>query len=332
MKSKNSETAIGLDIGPSSVKCVEVVRADGAIELRQAFLVPVAGEADVKAVLEKFSGRAHVRTALSGPSVVTRVITMPALTAKELAGAIRFEAESHIPFPVDDCVLDYHVMKQDGPSRQITVLLAAAKRDLVEARWKLFSEAGIQPEVFDLDVFCLINAFEALHTEEPEKNYGLLNIGHSFSSMAIVHEGLPVFSREIAHGSLQVTRALAEMRGIAEEQAEELKVRRPSSETEALKAAAEKGFESLAEEVRHSIDFFENQEKTDLKKLYLSGGGALAAGALEVLSGEIGKPCAHWDNTKKLKIHPEAKEACAPDVCGRFNIALGMALRPGFRK
>lgn len=325
--------ATGLDLGTSSIKFVEIARVDGAIELRRAMIIPVAGEADVRAAIQKLSPAPQLRTSLSGNSVITRVISMPTLSPRELSTAIRFEAESHIPFPIEDCLLDYHVVRHDAATKQMLVLLAAAKRDIVEQRWKLLTDAGIRQEIIDLDVFCLVNAFEALNSEEAEKSYGLLNIGHSLSSLAIVHEGLPVFTREIALGGSQVTRALSEAKGIPEVQAEEMKVKKPAEEGLALKAATEKGFESLAEEVRHSIDYFENQEKTDLKKMYLSGGGALAAGAAETLTAEVGRPFSYWDNTKKLKISPEAKGACAADNCGRLNIALGMALRgPGGRK
>ena len=329
MKSKKAQPVTGLDIGSYSVKCVEVVLMDAGIQLRRAVTVPVGQESDLKGILKNLELKPadHVRVALSGPSVITRFISMPILSPKELQSAIRFEAENHIPFPIDDCVLDYQVLKQEAATRQIKIMLVAAKREYVESRYKLLSDSGIHPEVIDLDVFCLVNAFEILNPEGPETSYGLLNVGHQVSSLAIVHEGLAAFAREIPQGGLQVTKALAEIKNMPEAQADEMKINKPESEMENLKVATRKGFESLTEEICHSIDFVENELKGELKKVYVSGGGSLAAGAFEILAEEIGRPLVFWDNTKKMQMSGNIDGPWIQEHAAQLNVALGMAIR-----
>ena len=329
LKTKKTEAIAGIDIGSYSVKCVETARAGAGIELRRALIAPVNREADLKAILAQFdlASAGHVRIALSGPSVVTRLISMPFLNPRELQGAIRFEAESQIPFPIDECVLDHQVIRQDGVGKTMKVMLVAAKRDLVEARYKLLTELGIHPEAIDVDVFCLVNASETLGPESGEKSYGLLNVGHQVSSLAIIHEGRPVFVREIAAGGLGVTRDLAETKNISEAQADEMKIRKPAGETEALKAATLKGYESLTEEIRHSIDYVENEIKEEIGGIRLSGGGALAHSAVEILTQETGKPVAFWDNLKNMQVAKGAGAATTAEGSATLNIALGMTFR-----
>ena len=322
-------------MGSYSVKCVEVAETETGVELCHAAILPVGQEADIKKVLEslELSSKPRIRVALSGPSVIIRRISMPLLNSRELQTAIRFEAESHIPFSIDDCVLDYQILRQDAAKKEMSIMLAAAKRDLVESRYKLLSGIGVYPEIVDLDIFCLVNAFEMLNSVTPEKNYGLLNIGHKISSFAIIHDGVPALVREISLGGIQVTKVLAETKSISETQADEFKIKKPSGEDASLKAAVEKGFESLSEEISNSIDYVENEIKEELKMVYVSGGGALSPGTLEVLAEEVGRPVSYWDNTKKMRLAAKADQQFIKEHSAELTVALGMALRgPGVVK
>ena len=329
LKSNKTETIVGLDIGSYSIKSVEVIRTDAGIELHRAVVLPVQRDEDLKQILQqmKLSPASRVRAALSGPSIIIRRISMPLLSSRELQSAIRFEAESHIPFSIEDCILDYQVLSQDSAKKEMSILLVAAKRDLVEARYKLLSEAGIYPELMDLDIFCLVNAFEVLSPGEREKSFGLLNIGHRVSSFAIIHEGLPSFVREISMGGFQVTEALMSAKGCTEAQADEIKMKKPAEETEVLKSATRKGFEPLFEEIRHSIDYVENEIKDELKMLYISGGGALATGVSDFLTEDIGRPVLFWDNTQKMQLLKNVDDQFMKDHSMELNVALGMTLR-----
>ncbi len=329
MKPKKNETITGLDIGSYSVKCVEVVQNPGVIEVSRAEILPVVSANSLHDVIKKLNldPSSHVRVALSGPSVIIRRISMPLLNPRELRGAIRFEAESHIPFSIDDCMLDYQVLKQDPLKKEMSILLAAVKRDLVNEKIKFLTDLGIHPEVIDLDIFCLINAFLALNPESDEKQFGLLNIGHRVSSFAILDEGLPVFVREIMSGGQGITKALSEIRVLSEEEAGLLKVNKPENAQTDLKAAAKAGFESLGEEIRQSIDYVENEMKGELKKVYVSGGGVLAAGALEVLAAEIGRPVSLWKDPGKVQLVAAEGSQWKEGGLVSFPVALGMTLR-----
>ncbi len=332
-KSKISST-IGLDIGSYSIKCVEVRKSGDQLQLQRVSILPVGASTTasvssiLKLVLDPAAGKPeHVRISMSGSSLLIRRIQLPVMTPAELKSAIVFEAEGQIPFPIDDCILDFQILDRSADKQKMNVLLVAAKKDFVAERLKLLSEVNLVPEIIDVDIFCMINSFEMLGELGDQRTWGVLNIGHRVSSFAIVNDRLPFFVREIPHGGAGVTKALAEARSVDEETADKLKIDREGVTAEELKSATERGFERLVEELRHSIDYFENETGEELKNIWISGGGALSAGAHEILSEELGKNVQLWDNTKKMEVFQGIDHPYLSKHSPLLNVSLGMALR-----
>ena len=327
-------TAVGLDIGCYSVKCVELSRSKDSILLHRVTILPVSDSsppnfAKVLGVLfnPTTPPPKHLRISVKGPSLLMRRLELPLMTPTELKGAIRFEAEGQIPFSIEDCVLDFQILNQRPQENKMNVLLVAAKKDFIQRRLDMLTGLGMKPEVIDVDIFCLVNAFEVLSGHEGDKTYGLLNIGHQVSSFAIIHEGVPFFVREIPYGGFHVTKALAELKGISETHADQMKIAAAREDAAAIGSATEKGFESLVEELKHSIDFFENDMGEELKFIWTSGGGALATGAADFFSKTLEKQVSLWDNTKKMDGFGDIDVSFLRNHSHELNVALGMVLR-----
>lgn len=329
------EAAIGLDVGSYSIKCVELTSSHDKFKLQRVSILPVdtssptAVGAALKVMLDQraLSSR-HVRISVSGgASLLIRRIQLPLMTHAELKGALRFEAESHIPFPIDDCLIDFQILNQTEDKKTMNVILVAAKKDFIQERLKVLSAVNVVPDVIDVDIFCLINAYEMLGQVSTESTFGLLNVGHKTSSFAIVQDKLPFFVREIPFGAQAVTQVIAATNGINDAAADKLKMERSPEHLAKLREAAQKGFEPLAEEMRLSIDYFENEAGQELKSIWLSGGGALCPGTPEVLSAELGKQVLLWDNTKKMEIFGDVDQNFLAEHSAELNVALGMVLR-----
>ena len=333
LKQKKSTVTVGLDIGSYSIKYVEISQDKEAITLRQAKVLPLSTQSSesLKASLQTLTPppgpSARVRVSVSGQSLLIRRIKLPLMTRNDLKGAIHYEAESHIPFPVHDCILDFQILNQVANEKMMNVLLVAAKRDFIQERLKILEEARWRPELIDVDIFCLANAFEKLNQQEESKVYGLLNIGHQSSSFAIIHDKIPHFMREIPIGGVCVTNALAEAKSVPDEDADKQKKSRLPEQLPELQAATQKGFEPLIEELKHSIDYFENEVGEDLPSIFLSGGGAMSVGAVEFLSQELEKKVTLWDNTKKMEISKEITPKFIEEHALEFNVAFGVSLR-----
>ena len=334
LKAQKSLTTVGLDIGSYSVKCLEVTGEDNRIRVQSAQVTKVASpgadslKSAIRTVCQSLrSAPAHVRVSVSGPAVLIRNVSLPRMTMQELKGAIRFEAERHIPFHLDECILDFQVLDQAPGKPTMKVLLVAAKKDFVDQQVKNLAEAGIEPEIIDADIFCYMNAFEKFKGNGDVKSYGLLNLGHSSSSFAIMHGGELFFAREVLFGGMGVTRALMEMKGLPEAEADELKGRREEGQLAELAAATQKGLEPLAAELKRSIVFFENETGEELGALYIAGGGAKSQGAVEALSEELGRKVALWHAAKPLEAVPDVDPKFMERHFLEFNVAYGLALR-----
>jgi type IV pilus assembly protein PilM len=334
LKSQKSLTTVGLDIGSYAVKCVEVNEEGGRVSLRSAQVRKIAqgGAEEVKSAVRSVcqsltSTPAHVRISVAGPSVLIRNVSLPRMTLQELKSAIRFEAERHIPFPIDDCILDFQILDQAPGKPTMKVLLVAAKKDLVNQRVRTLSDAGIEPEAIDADIFCYANAFERLSENGGVKSFGLLNIGHRSSSFAIMHGGSLFFARDVLFGGLGVTKALMETKGLPEPEADELKLRREEAVLADLAAATKKGFEPLAAELKRSVVFFENETGEELGVIYVAGGGARSHGAAEALSEELGRKVALWSAAKPFGAGPGVDPQFLEKHFLELGIAYGLALR-----
>jgi len=334
MAKPKTVSAVGLDIGNYSVKFIEMLRTPEAIKLQQANVFPLSNstpEALTEVLKQVFSAfltpPKHVRIAVSGPSVITRCVNLPVMTEAELAGAIRFEAESHIPFPIDECILDSQILRQLPDKKMMNVLLVAAKRDFIQERLKLLSEFGVKPELVDTDTLCLVNSFEMLNDVPDQKTYALLNIGHHVSLFVIVLDTLPFFVRDIAHGGMAITQTVMEMKGISEVEADPFKMNRSFENLNDLKLASQKGFGPLVDELKQFIDYFENEVGEELKFVWLSGGAAMSIGAPVVFSELLGKQVSLWDNTRKLEISGRLDLKFLKEHCAELNVAFGLALR-----
>ena len=325
-------SSIGIDIGSSSIKCVELAHGKGTIKLRRATILPISQGSSQAATLKSFLETypeipRSVRISISGPSVVIRRITLPIMTHSDLKGAIRFEAENHLPFAIDECVLDFQILDQVPNQTMMNVLLVAAKRDFIQERLDMFTQVNIQPEIIDLDVFCVSNAFEVLNTAAENKIYGLLNIGHQTSSFVVMRDKLPFFVREMPFGGLSVTNALAELKSISISDAEALKLSREAEVSSDLRAATQKAFEPLVEEIKNSIDFCEGEFGEPVPSIWLSGGGSASYEADKILSESFNKPVSPWDNTKKMEIFKDVDHKFLNEHASEFNVAFGMTLR-----
>ena len=304
MKHKNT-AVVGLDIGSYSIKAAEISRDKERLRLENvavSILSSAQSPNELTGILKNLFPEAaasskRFRISVSGPSLITRRIKLPLMTAAELKTAIRFQAETHLPFSIDDCVLDCQILTQETAGRSMEVLLVAVKRDFLEQQLKVLAGAGIYPDVVDGDVFCVANAFEVLGQEKNEKTYGLLNIGHKISSFVIIHDGNLFFVREIPQGATD------------------------------LKAAKEKGLEALSVELVNSINYFENETSADLKSIWISGGGALFDGVTGVLSESLGRQVSLWDNTQKMELGPAVDAVILKKHSAELNVAFGLALR-----
>jgi type IV pilus assembly protein PilM len=238
-RSRNGSTLVGLDIQPGYVSAVQA-RVNGSILVQRAAGAPLPpdtvreGEViDEHALAETLKEMFHdsrldkrVRVGIANQRTVLRTLEMPPIPdGKELATAVRFQAEDQVPMPLDNAVLDYHALGViDTPAGpRMRVIVVAAQRDMVERLIAAVRAAGLRPEGVDLSAFALIRSLHRASDEQEQEPSRVLylNVG-GLTNMAIAEGTVCRFTRVVGGGLESMAAAVAERNSIALVQAREL--------------------------------------------------------------------------------------------------------------
>ena len=120
---------------------------------------------------------------------------------------------------MDNVELDFQILDPADDGLQMSVLLVAAKRELVETKIALLTDIGIDPSVIDVDAFALHNAFEVNYPDAMKGVVGLVNIGHEITNVNILDEGVPVLTRDLPVGTRRFREDLQRERGLSADEA-----------------------------------------------------------------------------------------------------------------
>jgi len=343
------KSLVGLDIGSSSVKVVELkptpkglhqyhlvslgmerlipeAIVDGAIMDSGAVINTIHKVFDQSRIKTK-----NVATSLSGSSVIIRKISLPVMSDEELAESIHWEAEQYIPFAIEDVNLDYQVMeRRGGDQATMDVILAAVKKDRINNYTSVISHAGRIPVVMDVDAFALQNAFEINYPDELDKVLALINVGASVANISIFQEGASVLWRDISFGGNQYTESIQKELNLSYEQAEELKKggEVEGIPQESLLSILNSVSANVVREVQKTVDFF---QAVSLDKLIISGGSAKIRGLDQFLSEKLNTPVEMFNPFRNISYSPkEFDPEYLDEVAPIFGVAVGLALREVF--
>jgi type IV pilus assembly protein PilM len=346
-KKLGNKGLVGLDIGSSSVKAVELQGKPGSLSLvNLGFqgLQPdtvVDGQImelnDVSGVIADVFASHQFKTdrvaaGVSGSSVIVKNIIVPQMTRQELEESIDWHAEEHIPFEISDVSLDYQVVGSGADS--LHVLMAACKRDFVANLKQAIQLAGKHPAVIDVDAFALQNCYEINYQPDDNLAVALLNVGASTMNINILRGVRSVFTRDVSVGGNQYTSLLQKELGLTYEQAEAVKRGgAPPSHVEPgdIDAALESVSDMLALEISKTFDFYRaTAEDGDgaVQKILISGGGSKLRGLTEFLSNRFELPVERLDPFRQIKVDarrfdPDYMREVVPEMA----VAVGLALR-----
>ena len=340
---------VGIDIGSSAVKAVELSAAAGRRIRATAGMraVPagsiVKGEiVDRTAVAEAVRvllGAADIRgrdvaLSLPGGAVIAREIAMPRMSRAELAGSIAWEAERHIPFALRDVNLDYQVVDLAGDTERrplMVVLLVAAKKSTIAEYAAVVAEAGCVPAVVDVAAFALQNACALQGGFERGGVAALLNCGASTINVNIVEDGRSVFTREIAAGGNACTEALRRSGIPSFEEAERIKkgLSIRGAGREDAEPVLREATEDLLLEVEKTFDFFAASRTAGrIDRILLSGGASQGAGFASAMAGRFDVPLERFDPFRETQVVGQQIGWRDPaDLAAAAGVAAGLARR-----
>ncbi|MEA2299252.1 MAG: type pilus assembly protein PilM [Solirubrobacteraceae bacterium] len=354
-----AQALVGLDIEPSGIVAVQVHLDGGKASVERAAGIPLPpdvfrdGEVSDVATLTaslaelfRTSGLSRrVRIGVANQRIVVRRLELPPIAdPKELATAVRFQAQDEIPMPLDSVIMDFHSLgvaeTPNGPRQQI--VLVAARRDMVERVFEAARAAGLRPEGIDLSAFAMIRALAPPAGPVAERVL-YLAIG-GLTNLAVAEGQTCQFTRVIGGGIDQIVADVAERCQVALPQARQLVAdshpdvaRRPvdggeeaqpaaGGHQEVARAAVVEGIHRIAAEVRNSLDFHHGQDQgagTGVARAVLCGAALDVAGFDRVLSAELGMP------VEAGLVSQMSADAAGGVPASRLTVAAGLAIEEG---
>lgn len=339
---------VGLDIGSSAVKAIELKSSGKGYRVAAIGVEPVppdsivdgaiidsAAVSDaVRRLFENKSFRAkEVAASLSGNSVIVKKITLPVMTAQELSESIYWEAEQYIPFDIQDVNIDYEVLDGAEPGAQgnMDVLLVAAKKDKIADYSGIITQAGRSAVLVDVDAFALQNAFEVNYGFDPQATVVLLNAGASATNINILSGSQSVFTRDVSLGGNAFTEAVQKELGLPFETAEQLKKGHDvqGATYEDARPVLRAMTDNVLLEIEKTFDFYKATASTDrIDRIVLSGGASRVEGFAEALQERFGTPVERFDPFRQIAFDSKQLGGVVPeDVAPFAAVALGLALR-----
>lgn len=344
------KTRIGLDIGSTAVRAAEVAEGSPPTVIRAAQLPLPPGAVEngevrdaepVSDTLRELWSRGGFKSrkvwlGVGNQRVVVREITLPAMPEKELRASLGFQVQEFIPMPVEDAVLDYHVLGEteadDRP--MLRLLLVAAQKSMVDALVSAAIGAKLEPMGLDLVPFAMVRAVGSTGVGmdlEAGGGEALVDVGAHVTNIVVHSSGETRFVRILPSGGRDITTAIAAGLSLEDEVAERLKRGELVEEAEATPAQAHEIAMTRAtqfvDEIRSSLEFYTAQSQgARIDRLLLAGGGSKLDGFIEIVRQRIpvtveqGRVFSRYGSN--LGLSPDAQSEAEPVLATAVGLAI----------
>src|SRR3954453_9278457 len=337
------KTTVGLDIGSGLVKVAVVDHSKKQPELVKVAVVPLLADAIVEGevmdpgiVAEAIQSALaaadvkgkHVVTAVGGRDVIIKRIQIERVKEQQARELMRWEAEQHVPFDMESVELDFQILDPDEDGVEMSVLLVAAKRKLIESKLRILTDAGLEPAMVAVDAFPLHNAFEINYPDAMRGIVALVNIGHDVTNINILDDGVPILTRDITVGTRRFRGDLPRERGISADEAQQLL--QGYDRSEHLDAVLEGRGEEIAVGVERAAAFLASSSRTggQVRAIYICGGGSRIPGLTDVLADRLRLSVQQANPLVNLKIRDGALDSLVTDeVAPLLMLPIGLAMR-----
>ena len=342
----SDKAAIGLSIGASSIKILELKKKKNSWEMEKFALVPLAEPdgtqrdllnriAVTQGISEaiKRSGitSKSVCSALVGSGIIIKNLSIIVTDMKELQDQVYWEAEQYIPFDISEVVLDYQIINQN--KENVEVILVAVKKAFLEQYMGVIAESSLVAKVMDLEVFALQNVYELNYPVSKTEAMLLADVGAMSTKIVICSGGVPLFTKDASFGGIMVTQEI------------QRELNLPSAQdAEALKTSGNLPHEVsevvgrtcmvLGTELKKSIDFYTASSLgPPIVGILLSGGASRSVHLTKTIEEMTGLPTMPLNpfqtvSADSKKFSPDIMASIAAEAA----IPIGLAIRGGDKK
>ncbi len=347
-KSSPKQSYLGLDMGSSGIKLVELQNEKGRARLVTFASAALPSEnletalnQDIESVamfIKKMCQKARTTTkttiaALPISAVFSSIISVPVTQEKELKEAIQWQAKKLIPVPLEDISLDSKVIDSSpsGDGKKMTrVLLTGAPKGLVQKYIALSKKAGLELISLETEAFAQIRSLIG----KDRTSIMIIDIGSMRTNLSIIEKGVPFLNRSIATGGLSITQTISKTLGIPFEQAENMKrdirAMQQFSQAGDLSPILSLLLKPILDEVRYSFNLYQGEAEDGqprrIDKIILTGGAALLPRMSEFLTSLMNVNTYLGDPWARV-VYPIDLRPMLDEIGPRFTVAIGCAMR-----
>lgn len=343
---KKRNQMISVDLGSRTTKAVLLERRGENFALNryamldapiyEKTLPPELLTEHLKAVCDTLQAKTKfVTLAIGGNDAIVRPVELPQIPVDEMRLVLKNNTRGYLQQDLPNRVFDCHIIlpksapkpAEAGKSAgvpKLTVLVAGAKKDLVDDYQTAIRDAGLVADHIVPGLIGPVNAFEMVMPEAfANDSVALVDIGFKNSSICILHQGELVLNRMVAIGGDKLTAGLAEAMNISYAEAEGIKIGMAPE----IQSTLEAQVLPLGRELRASLDFFEHQQDRPLSHVYVSGGSAQSELILQMLHSELIVECKAWNPTSFLQLALPGQQAVEIEhIAPQLTVAIGAAV------
>ena len=338
---------LGVDISSTTVKLIELSASGERLRVESYAVVSLPQDAvvekNISNVEEVANGvrnvHAQARTknnlvvaAVAGSSVITKVLSMPAgLKDDDLETQLTLEADQYIPYPLDEVAIDF---EEQGPTAgredMVGVLLAACRRETIDARFDAIELAGLIPKIIDVEAYAMERAFALIKSQadiDDRSTVAIVDIGATMTTLSVLHRGSTVYTREQLFGGKQLTDEIMRRYGLPLEEAGLAKKQGglpDDYDTDVLDPFRE----AVVQQVSRSLQFFfSSTDFNGVDCIFLAGGVAAMDGLTDLIAERLSTPTVVANPFADMVISPKVNAVALNSDASAMLIACGLALR-----
>lgn len=338
-------SCVGLSIGSSSIKMVELAKSSKEWRLVNFGMVPLPDDAlsnreivnhlavveNLKNLVEKAKPKSkNVCIAIAGASVIIKRMTVEVPVVKEMTETIFWEAEQYIPFDVSEVVMDFHQIGKIV-DKKVDVLLVAVKRSVMESYCAAVTDAGLIPKIVDVEFFSMQNLFELNYPANAKDAVAVVDIGANSIKILITQNGVPLFTKDSTLGGRQLTQEIQNQLNLSFDDAEALKTGDPKRLPQEVLELMNVHSENYAQEIKRALDYYHaSGTGGNVAFILLSGGSSKIPDLSRVVEEQIGLPTQIINPFNAVGYDPNAlNPQFIQSIAPTATIATGLALRAG---
>jgi type IV pilus assembly protein PilM len=351
---RRGKKLVGLKVGASQLAAARIVN-NGQPELLQVAReelepgIVVAGELrepDALADALKRFFRAHrlprtgVRLGIASNRIGVRIFEIADIDdEKQLHNAIRFRAQEALPIPLDEAVIDYHVLGESVDEEGVRtrrVLLVVVYRDLVDRYVAACRKAGVKLAGIDLEAFAALRALSGGNGAQGNAAVVVAGIGHDRTTLAVSSGSVCEFTRIIEWGGQNLNVAIARAMDVAPSEAEPVKrslsllepaetwTSLPAEQAVKVREALQRELEAFSRELISSLQFYQGQPGSlGIGEIVLTGGSTHLPGLDVELGNLIGVRVRVGDPLARVK---RGKRITGEEQLGSLAVAIGLGI------